>query len=385
MRSKKNIKSLLIVSDRYYPKRDGLVRFLSEVIPKIKNKFKITLLVPELDHHRNNVKGDIKGVKIIFIPRSWKKISDLWLAKPKFRLIKKLVAENDIVWIQSFGILGIIASHYAYLLKKKCCVYTHILEWELCDRLANRDILLKKIAMIIVKKLAHYYYNRLDLLMVPSEGIGSKIKRLGIFTKQVVAPLSIDLNKFKANSRKEVKAIRRKLKIGKETIIGYTGRIAREKDLLTLLAAFKILKKRFKLKLLIVGDGPIEEKRLLAKEGVIITGFVDNVEDYLNIMDIFVLPSLTETTSLSTIEAMACKLPVVTTGVGYIKQYITDGFNGVIFKKGNVSELATKLEKLILNKKLRAYLGNNANLIIRKNISSLDYTCKNIVSVLNSM
>jgi len=42
-------------------------------------------------------------------------------------------------------------------------------------------------------------------------------------------------------------------------------------------------------------------------------------------MDIYVLPSLTETTSLSTMEAMSCGAVPVTTPVGHLKEYIVEG------------------------------------------------------------
>ena len=55
---------------------------------------------------------------------------------------------------------------------------------------------------------------------------------------------------------------------------------------------------------------------------VVITGKKDDVVNYLNAMDVFVMPSLTETTCLAALEAMSCSLPVITTRVGSIKDYV---------------------------------------------------------------
>ncbi len=77
-------------------------------------------------------------------------------------------------------------------------------------------------------------------------------------------------------------------------------------------------------------------------------------------MDCYVLPSLTETTSLSTLEAMSCGLAVFATRVGYIKNYIKEGENGYLFPKKNAYLLSKKLELVAKDEKLRARLGKKA-------------------------
>ena len=85
----------------------------------------------------------------------------------------------------------------------------------------------------------------------------------------------------------------------------------------------------------------------MSQKNIILTGSKDNVVPYLQAMDIYVLPSLTETTSISTLEAMSCGLPVVVTPVGYVKNYIHDGKNGLFFPKKNSGILARKINELI--------------------------------------
>jgi len=147
-------------------------------------------------------------------------------------------------------------------------------------------------------------------------------------------------------------------------IIGFCGRIGREKDLPTLIRAFKKIRIHQKnIVLLIVGTG-IEEE--VGKDiHMIVTGAVSNVVPYLQAMDIFVLPSLTETSSLATMEAMSVGLPVVVTPVGMIREYIEDGKNGLIFPRGSASSLYEKLEGLLADEKLRASLGREARRTIK--------------------
>ena len=81
---------------------------------------------------------------------------------------------------------------------------------------------------------------------------------------------------------------------------------------------------------------------------------------YMQAMDIFVLPSLTETTSLVTIEAMACVSAVLVTPVGYAKRYIKTRRNGLFFPKKNSTVLRLKLEWLLKHPKHIGTLGRRA-------------------------
>ena len=116
----------------------------------------------------------------------------------------------------------------------------------------------------------------------------------------------------------------------------------------------------YKARLVVVGDGLPSLKRKLKKAGVLVTGFVDNVEDYLKSADIYVIPSTTETSSLSTLEAMATGLPVISTGAGGMREYLSNNKNALLFDVGDVNLLRKHMEKLLMNPVLRRKLGLNA-------------------------
>ena len=213
----------------------------------------------------------------------------------------------------------------------------------------------------LIKKIAKYLYNKCNLLIVPSNEIAKFLGFIGINTPKVVAYLGVDIDKFKPAEAKP--KIREKLYLDmNKKIIGFTGRIGREKDLVTLYRAFVSLsKKRNDILLLIVGEGIAElTKMLKQKDNIILTGAVDDIVPYLQAMDIYVLPSLTETTSLSTMEAMACSLAVLSTRVGFVKHYIRSQENGLFFPMKNSLVLSLKLDYLLNNEKIRKKLGENA-------------------------
>ena len=184
-------------------------------------------------------------------------------------------------------------------------------------------------------------------------------------TDKIIVHMGVDTKKFKPTTNKA----RAKERIGipkKKFVFGYVGRLAREKDPLTLLKAFLMLKEKNSL-LLVVGSGIKEiEDKFKNRKNVLFVGSVDNVVPYLQAMDVYVLSSLTETSSLSTMEAMSCGIPVITTKVGYLKYYIKEGYNGVFFKKQNPVDLVRKMRLLMKNDDLRAKISVNARKTIVK-------------------
>lgn len=124
-----------------------------------------------------------------------------------------------------------------------------------------------------------------------------------------------------------------KKKLGKkpgEVYIGNTARLVEQKGWDTVIRALPFLPAH--VKLLVVGDGPEGEKlkhlvaELTLEDRVTFTGHVDRsiVSQYRHVMDIFVGPSRSEGLGHAFLSAMACRLPVVTTQVGGIADFLFD-------------------------------------------------------------
>ena len=62
---------------------------------------------------------------------------------------------------------------------------------------------------------------------------------------------------------------------------------------------------------------------------------------------------------MATMEAMACECAVITTPVGYVKDYIIEGYNGMFFPQKEFFVLSKKIEKLLDDEKLVRKLGEN--------------------------
>jgi sugar transferase (PEP-CTERM/EpsH1 system associated) len=151
-------------------------------------------------------------------------------------------------------------------------------------------------------------------------------------------------------------------------VLGSVGRITAIKDHGTLLKAAELLVTRgLPLEILLVGSGP-ELERLKAytaasaalKGRAVFTGESSEIPAMLLAMDIFVLPSIKEGMSNTLLEAMASGLPVVATRVGGNPEIVEHERSGWLFAPGDVTGLATILERAAQSADLRREVGQAA-------------------------
>ena len=149
-------------------------------------------------------------------------------------------------------------------------------------------------------------------------------------------------------------------------VVGYVGRLVPQKGVDTLLSALALMPRPAQL--LVVGDGPaLPDLLLLARRLGIAERchFVgqcpyDRLVDYLNSMQVLVLPSRTSTNwkeqfGRVLVEAMACRVPVIGSDSGAIPEVI-DGA-GRIFPEGDAAALSRQLAELSADAQLRASLA----------------------------
>jgi len=121
------------------------------------------------------------------------------------------------------------------------------------------------------------------------------------------------------------------------------GRFIKSKNIGTLIIAFSetIQTAEKNLKLILIGDGPEKNniinliKKLKLEGNIILTGMVDNPEEFLKESDLFVFPSLIEGLSNSLIEAMSCKLPCIVSNIPGNVEVIGEDDSSYIIKKGD--------------------------------------------------
>lgn len=381
-------KRLLIATDNFLPRWDGIARFLSVVIPYLKEEYDITVIAPKFGPFMPN------GFKLIQVPLGKTGLGDYKGAVinlGSIKMIKNAVKNTDLIFSQTIGPVGFFSIYYAKKQRVPVASFIHSVEWELVP-LATESVSLKRLLYPSMKQYTRFIYNRANLLMVPADNIAELLTWKKINTKKRIVHLGVDSNLFRPLSEKSeiekdrIQNIKEALGLKDEFVVGYHGRLANEKDLFTLYRAFNWLKRKYKdVRLLVVGDGvPSIRERLKSSSGVIVPGAKNNAQDYLSLMNVYVTPSLTETTSLTTLEAMSSGLPVIATPVGFIKEYLHHEYNGLIFQKKDAYKLFKDLELIKNNPQLSSLYGERARKTVLKDFQ-WSHTIGEIKSALKSI
>ncbi|MBN1793296.1 glycosyltransferase family 4 protein [Candidatus Woesearchaeota archaeon] len=372
-------RKILIATDNFLPRWDGISRFLAEMIPRLKDRYDLTIIAPDFGY---TAAEKAQSFRFLKMPTSRIKIGDFPLPRPNKKIIRQEVAKADLVFSQTIGPVGLAAINAAKKEKKKVISYIHSVEWELITQSLGIEFF-KNQAYSISRSLVRNVYKKVDVLLMPAQSVSEVFSWHQIDAPKRIVHLGVDTKKFTPPARKDdAKAL---VGIAKDIfVIGFHGRIGREKDLLTLLRAYIQVKKHHpKSILLIVGDGVESvKKKLKSVRGVVVTGSKHNVVPYIQAMDVFCLTSLTETTSLSVLEAMACGVPVITNKVGFVKDYVKDGKNGLFFNAKNSYDLSKHIQRVMKDEDLRKRLSLTGRKFVEKYFD-WDLTAKEIIKAID--
>jgi glycosyltransferase involved in cell wall biosynthesis len=180
--------------------------------------------------------------------------------------------------------------------------------------------------------------------------------------KRVVIPDGVDMQRFQPVVPEEKAKLRRRLGLPDGTLVVYSGRLSSEKRVLPLAQQWSTLRQTFPdTELVVVGDGPeMDELCRLQAPGVWLAGTQDDVAPFLQAADLFVMPSVSEGFSISTLEALACGLPAVATTVGAIPDLIADGKSGRLVAPGDLPALLAALCELLAGRSAWPTMGEAA-------------------------
>jgi glycosyltransferase involved in cell wall biosynthesis len=168
-------------------------------------------------------------------------------------------------------------------------------------------------------------------------------------------------------------------------IIGNVARLEKRKGHKFLIDAFEKVTEERKgcpLKLLIVGEGEergnLENyvKKVNLEKKVIFTGYREDVEELMALMDIFVLTSLREGLPRVLVQAAAVGMPSVAFNVDGVPEIIRDNYNGFLVRARDVGQLANRIEKYIDKKELVLLHGQKGREFIKDKWSIEDMVDK---------
>lgn len=131
-----------------------------------------------------------------------------------------------------------------------------------------------------------------------------------------------------------------------ERILIHVSNFRKVKRVEDVLRVFDKVRKQIPAKLVLVGDGPernnIEKlcRELDTCQDIRSLGKLQNPEKVLCVADLFLLPSETESFGLAALEAMACKVPVISSNTGGIPEVNIHGYSGYMSNVGDVDDMA---------------------------------------------
>lgn len=198
-----------------------------------------------------------------------------------------------------------------------------------------------------------------------SDDIASEATAFGTVPRHKVAVVlnGIDTDRFRAQGHAE--ALRESFGIpAGAPVVGTVGRLNEVKCQDLLIRSFRrVLDRVPDAHLLLVGDGPmrpslhalVEELRL--GDRVHFAGYQAAPDRYMQVMDVFALPSRAEGLPLAILEAWAAGLPVVATRVGGVPGLVEDGRTGLLINPGDGEALTAAIGRLIDDTELARRVG----------------------------
>jgi N-acetyl-alpha-D-glucosaminyl L-malate synthase BshA len=160
-----------------------------------------------------------------------------------------------------------------------------------------------------------------------------------------VIPNFIDLKRFSLKPKDHFK---KAIAPFGEKIVVHTSNFRKVKRTEDVIKIFAKLIEVIPAKLLMVGDGPERSfceqlsRDLGVNDNVRFLGKQDAIEEILSVSDLFLMPSESESFGLAALEAMACKVPVITSNAGGLPELNVDGITGFLKDVGDVEGMAEK-------------------------------------------
>ncbi|MFO7683997.1 MAG: glycosyltransferase family 4 protein [Chloroflexota bacterium] len=305
-----------------------------------------------------------------------------------FPALFRLRREYDLVFVSGFRIVGITAVFLAKLLNKQVILKADS-QGEMSGAfftsgLAKIRLSPDRFPFSLFLRGRNAILRRADAFAAITDDVATELRdaRVPPFAIHMI-PNSVDTDRFFPVNAGQKEALRRQLGLPEAgKFIVYTGRLVSYKGLPLLLKVWNDLRRKHEgAYLLLVGTGGLDihncEAELKAyvhanqlTERVFFIGSVQNVEEYVQASDIFVLPTEDDAFPSSLVEGMACGLTAVTTPIGAIPSVITQQQNGLLVQPGEFQQLYDALDHLLTDDALAERLGRAGWQTVQDNYSA---------------
>ena len=377
---------ILYVSDSYYPHINGVYYFVCRVGPLLQDKgHEIAVIAPSESMSSSLKKVDrldvygLPSMSVVFYPSV--RVPVPFGLKKK---IRKIITDfkPDIIHIQDhFPICKAVVSVNRKL--KIPIMGTNHFMPENITVFLRRQYWKKRLENFLWKGFSKVF-NQVRLVTTPTEyGVSLIRPRLNVDTMAISS--GIDLSAF--NPIGDTQSIRVKYGLPDKHILIYVGRLDPEKHIEEILEAVAVAVKTIDFCFVIVGKGtskPALEQRaqkLGITESVFFTGFVPDADLPIiyRASRCFIIASIAELLSLTTLQAMASGLPVIAVNAGALPELVKDGMNGYLYNEGDIPAMVKRIGEIITRDDLyQSMRSKTLELIQRHNIHTIVDTFEKI-------
>jgi len=221
----------------------------------------------------------------------------------------------------------------------------------------------------------HWYFNNRVIATSPAAAkYHVKVNRVSRKAIRMV-PNFIDTQAFPIIAPEERRAARDTLGLPQDAFVfgtvGDVGERKRQSDLVDVLARVVQVEPRARLLLIGNQDQPYFDRlkdkaaSLGVTDNLIATGRRTDVQHLLAAMDVLALSSRRETGPLAVLEAMSRGLPIVSTDVGMVSEFVTENISGHVVAIGDVDAMARHMIALAQDATKRAAMGKAAEAAVR--------------------
>jgi N-acetyl-alpha-D-glucosaminyl L-malate synthase BshA len=172
----------------------------------------------------------------------------------------------------------------------------------------------------------------------------------------------VDIKRFSQSNKDH---FRKMLAPNGEKILAHVSNFRKVKRVEDVVYTFEKVRRAMPCKLLMIGDGPERQtmEQLTRELGLCddtrFLGKQEKLEEILSITDLFLLPSAYESFGLAALEAMACRVPVISSNAGGIPEINIHGKTGYLTEVGDFNAMATFCIELLQNEtKLEQFKEN---------------------------
>lgn len=300
----------------------------------------------------------------------------------KFFKLRNFVKKNKIQIIHAHG-KG--AGIYARLLKLLFIPKVKVIFTFHGFHIDAYNLLQKKVYLLIERSLSFLT----DLFINVSQGEQNVCLENDIYNKSKARVIYNAIPQIAQCTDKII--LRRKLNLPENNILILSlTRFSYMKNIEATINIAELLKAESKYIFVIVGDG--EEKQVVENKireknlkNILLTGYKNNPQDYINASDIFLSTSRWEGLPYSLIEACMYGLPAVVSDVIGNNEVVLTNYNGMLFMQDDILSAVTYIKEISEDKNLYHRLSMNAkkhfadNFIITKMISTMDHVYKEII------